>query len=885
MIINELLNYLKSKLRGKEIGRVCFTVPYEFYKNKREDLLTCCQIVGLKRENIEIIHSIQSALIEYNSRKHLKKNDKIVLIDFNQESFGCYCCEIIGDDINDIHNFARVLSYDYDTTIGGLKYTVIIGELLFEKINDACQLDGKGRPYKFYEFLSIKQNLGKDDISDIDERNDKVDEIYYFWKQVEKSKTEIWNEEQVKVSPQMFIENSNVKTLENSFIKYEDVEKICIKEGIDRRMAKIIKETIKLAKFDIHEITYCLLIGEERNAKFVKRRISEIISNVIIYPPLENKIDQGKLVTAEVEIATKRAYQMRNEINLKNPILQCIYFISFDNSDPQILFIKGKKLPVTRIITVRLKQTMKQPLNVQIGEMNEHSTSKKIIIQNTIDNINETNVFKVQIFIDKFGFIQLWYVNEINKKINNKVFTIGNIFLTEKKTTTSIKRLEDYISRVETDSVKKIYPEKDNQRQIDLRKKSCSIQLRDNYSIPYYFDENNGTFEQLTQPNEFVDTTISVSKKGNRAEFTWKKKSETYPKITDISNVISNPQLMKMIGITTEKEKSEKRITFGKVDATSTMKDMISTYMSEIVKIFESKINQNIGNVIITIPLHMNEGCIDFISKYLKIRGINNIEFMYESYAALMCFNTFKSLKITYIGIDTTVRIINILENHIEVDVIKIEEMIGDIITKTKRLVKHISEDDYEINLQKIVYNLIVNHLKKSFNKIYQKCILIEEFDNENIKINKRENIELIQKECEQIVKQLYENKKQSASFLLKDLKMIDSIDEGKSIQIDHNSIENERINIENEITNKINATVQKFVYEDKIKTDYVIIVGNVCLQSVYEYLQNNCFGDITVYRFGRDDIGRGACKRAYEIQDLFGSDVIIEKDIKICIE
>ena len=50
---------------------------------------------------ITIIITYWNKYVDYRSQLYpLYQGDQILLIDFTQDSFNCYCCEIIGDDIN-----------------------------------------------------------------------------------------------------------------------------------------------------------------------------------------------------------------------------------------------------------------------------------------------------------------------------------------------------------------------------------------------------------------------------------------------------------------------------------------------------------------------------------------------------------------------------------------------------------------------------------------------------------------------------------------------------------------------------------------------------------------------------------------------------------------
>ena len=46
--------------------------------------------------------------------------------------------------------------------------------------------------------------------------------------------------------------------------------------------------------------------------------------------------------------------------------------------------------------------------------------------------------------------------------------------------------------------------------------------------------------------------------------------------------------------------------------------------------------------------------------------------------------------------------------------------------------------------------------------------------------------------------------------------------------------------------------------------------------------MKEKCFQETPIYHYQMNNLGEGACLRAVEIQELFGSGVDIESDIKI---
>ena len=86
---------------------------------------------------------------------------------------------------------------------------------------------------------------------------------------------------------------------------------------------------------------------------------------------------------------------------------------------------------------------------------------------------------------------------------------------------------------------------------------------------------------------------------------------------------------------------------------------------------------------------------------------------------------------------------------------------------------------------------------------------------------------------------------------------------------------------VEEERINQFNKTVEAFILQDKYKTDEVIIVGKLFSDKALDYLNENCFNGSSIHLFDRENIGKGACLRAIEIQQSFGSGIEIEQDVQ----
>ena len=74
---------------------------------------------------------------------------------------------------------------------------------------------------------------------------------------------------------------------------------------------------------------------------------------------------------------------------------------------------------------------------------------------------------------------------------------------------------------------------------------------------------------------------------------------------------------------------------------------------------------------------------------------------------------------------------------------------------------------------------------------------------------------------------------------------------------------------------------MKALIEQDKEKTQHVIIIGKMYSDKAMEHLSNNCFHGSRFHPLGRECIGQGAYLRAIEIQQLFGSGIYIDEDIK----
>ena len=69
---------------------------------------------------------------------------------------------------------------------------------------------------------------------------------------------------------------------------------------------------------------------------------------------------------------------------------------------------------------------------------------------------------------------------------------------------------------------------------------------------------------------------------------------------------------------------------------------------------------------------------------------------------------------------------------------------------------------------------------------------------------------------------------------------------------------------------------------QDQIETEEVIIIGNLFAETSKDFFMEHCFNKSNIHLFGRECIGKGACLRANEIKQLFGSGICVEQDLKI---
>ena len=390
------------------------------------------------------------------------------------------------------------------------------------------------------------------------------------------------------------------------------------------------------------------------------------------------------------------------------------------------------------------------------------------------------------------------------------------------------------------------------------------------------------TIERLFEKDEQLSNTISILENQTTNRMKLGKHSRFYLNIIDLWNIIENQQLMKQMGITIgTNSQNEMTISFDRINFKTTIREFVGVYINEIEKKFKSKINKEIGNIVITIPSHIDKRAVQFIAPYFKSKTITNVEFMYESYSTMLLFNSLQSAYKQYMAKNVKIRTIIVHKEYLEIEVLQIEQMVGETITKAKRLVKHVSDEYGEDNDILVIHNMIINKIKSAAKKIYQKCIEIQPTDDEMIISKKQINKAHIKAKSKEIYELFTKKKEHIEYFSFKGLELCDisEISNGRNtmqmIPIPVNALEKERIE-------QLKQIIQEYCTKDNIKTEYVIIVGNILSEDVLTFMKEICFTESQVYQFGKDELGSGACLRAVEIQSLFGSGVDIEEDIEI---
>ena len=749
-VINYLIKLVKQRFMDIEIGNVCISLSHEYFLNKKQKFLEICHKIGLKKENVEIIESINLNILEHyqisNSQKNfLNQHDIILAVELNTKSFDCYCCEVIGNDINDIHNYIQILSKSYNESIYERRFDFIIGDIVMDKINDAL-VSIRHLPIDFNQYFSIPQST-ENELSE-DEKEEKLSLINYFWNEVEKLKKALWKDAEIAFMPFSFVnDTSQINNNKRVVIQYDDIERIIVKEKIFEKIETQIKETIKQSGCSISKIKQCIFIGEVVSSSILKQRILRILNKDIL-----NRRQNIKFETFETEAASKRAYQSRNQSQTIAKILPMTICYRIGITNYKELFKKGITLPTQQTIEINVNENELSEYLFEIGKQIGESTQKIRLLKNAfIPNIKQKEKVQLKLSINKYGLVEL-------SEIDNQIIKIGNIGLYNKEHT----NLTDEKVSIE------------NTRTVNLQKKSCGIQLRDNYSIPFYFDYKTGKINSLLNENGHINNEISMTKYQYQINYKLGSKNDTYIKITEVNKLLENDKLMEEKGITIgTNSKNEQTLTFTKSKITTTIKQLMMTYMNEMKKMYETKVKQDIGNIVISIPLHFDEKDIRFLTNYFLIEGISNIEYIYESYAALIWFN---EMKITFIGKGTTVRVINIQESYIEIDVIEITDMFDDMIIKIKRKTKF--ETQWKIQQE------IIDILKK-------------------------------------------------------------------------------------------------YIEEDKTPVDRVITLGDISLTQTIDSFVKKSFRESSIHHLENDVIGKGACLRSIEIEELFESGIEIEPDVK----
>ena len=272
-----------------------------------------------------------------------------------------------------------------------------------------------------------------------------------------------------------------------------------------------------------------------------------------------------------------------------------------------------------------------------------------------------------------------------------------------------------------------------------------------------------------------IGNEISIKKRHFKTIYKLGLKIDYFIKITDVWKVNQNKEMLNKMGILVDtNSQDEKIISFQNSKISTPIKPLMLSYLNEIQNIYKSKVGQYIGNIVISVPFHFDMNNIQFLSNHIKTEEISNLEFIYETYAAMICFNSMNTI---FIKKETILRIINISDNYLEIDVIQIEEIFDNIILKTKRLTKHF------IELQSDKHEEITQGIQNCFEK-------------------------------------------------------------------------------------------------DKINVDHVITIGNQFTLFFVKKFLMRLFNKSSIHNVEQDVIGKGACLRAIQIQQLYQSGVEIEHDI-----
>ena len=312
-IINHLLQKVKEKVGDKDIGRVCLSVPYDLYGNRQKELTDACVKAGIKRENVEIIHTVATTLMMYKrcydkfSKKGLlRRENTIVVVDLNEDGIDCFCCRLVTDDIDDknyIDSVLKVVTRTHDESVSGKRIKIILGELIFRKINEILKADNK-REIDYDEFFSINQ------MAEGEEVEEKLNAINHFWNEVEIAKKRLWKGVPIPVSPPHFLQGCDPHLITSGMIKKEDAIEVLEKEGVFEKIEKIIKACVNQTGLKRKKINHCLFMGETAAAPFFKENIlsrfprdTQTTHNEEIYKFLLESVD--------VEAATYRANYMK----------------------------------------------------------------------------------------------------------------------------------------------------------------------------------------------------------------------------------------------------------------------------------------------------------------------------------------------------------------------------------------------------------------------------------------------------------------------------------------------------------------------------------------------------------------------------------------------
>ena len=241
LILRYLLNKLQEQV-NKKIESVCITVPTIFNDQQKFATLRAAELAGF--EHVQLLNEPTASILEYQRIYHysLKKNDKILVVDFGGGTVDISCCQIIDEER------IQVVANGGDEHLGGNEFDKVMMNIIKEKLQEENLIDEE-----FFEITFDNKAIPY-------EENQKRRNINKLRKEAERIKIELSKNLSSTFEIMEFIENEEYQGEEMS-ISREEFEERCKEEGLYERFTKELKRVTTKAGFTKRNTNLILLIG------------------------------------------------------------------------------------------------------------------------------------------------------------------------------------------------------------------------------------------------------------------------------------------------------------------------------------------------------------------------------------------------------------------------------------------------------------------------------------------------------------------------------------------------------------------------------------------------------------------------------------------------